>query len=344
MSSISRISSDIDFDKTGKQVSYLAVPESSNESAYGTVTIPIAVINNGAGPTLLLTGGVHGVENEAPVALINTLRDLEAEAVQGRLIIIPSLNLPAAMAGLRCSPIDGLNLNRVFPGKRDGTITEMIAHYVCEVILPMVDVVFDIHSGGTTLEYIPEVSMYLCEDPKRQQKSFELVKAFGAPICMVDQVLDETGQFSSVANERGIVNITAEMGGAGRVDPTHVAITHNGVRNVMIHLGMIEGEIMSAVDQGRSGTRYAEIIDLDGYVMCPEPGLYEPFVSLGDEITAGDSIGQIHFVDNLDKAACPVYASRSGFLLCNRPPGRVARGDNIAIVAQDLDFAKYGLG
>ena len=343
MASISRISSDIDFDKTGKQVSCLAVPESSNESAYGTVTIPIAVIKNGEGPTLLLTGGVHGDEYEAPVALINTLRGLEAEKVQGRLIIIPSLNLPAAMAGLRCSPIDGLNLNRVFPGKRDGTITEMIAHYVCEVILPMVDVLFDIHSGGTTLEYIPEVSMYLCDDQDRQQKSFELVKAFGAPVCLVDQVLDETGQLGAVASERGIVNITAEMGGAARVDPAHVAITRNGVRNIMIYLGMIEGEIISAVDQGRSSTRYAELIDLDCYVMCPEPGLYEPFVGLGDEITAGDRIGQVHYVDNLDKAACPVYTSQSGFLLCNRPPGRVARGDNIAIVAQDLDFTKYGL-
>ncbi len=100
---------------------------------------------------------------------------------------------------------------------------------------------------------------------------------------------------------------------------------------------------MSALDQGRSSTRYAEIINLDCYVMCPEPGLYEPFVSLGDEITAGDSIGQVHFVDNLDKAPCLVYASRSGFLLCNRPPGRVARGDNIVIVAQDLEFAKYGI-
>lgn len=172
MTTVSRINSSIDFDKPGKQVSYLAVPESSNESAYGTVTIPIAVINNGEGPTLLLTGGVHGDEYEAPVALIKLIRQLKTEELQGRLIIIPSLNLPAAMAGQRCSPIDGLNLNRVFPGKRDGTITEMIAHYVCEVLLPMTDVVFDIHSGGNTLEYIPEVSMYLGDYAARQQRAF----------------------------------------------------------------------------------------------------------------------------------------------------------------------------
>ena len=343
MSSVSRITTKIDFEKPGKQIDYLAIPHSSNESAYGTVTIPIAVFKNGDGPTLLLTGGVHGDEYEAPVALMNTIRDLNEQDIQGRLIIIPTLNLPAAMAGQRCSPIDGLNLNRVFPGKRDKGITEMIAHYVCEVLLPMVDVLFDIHSGGSTLEYIPEVSMYLSDDKSRQQQSFELIRDFGAPVAMVDQVLDSVGQLNSVAELRGIVHITCEMGGAGRVDPAFVSITTQGIRNIQISLGMMQGKLMSALDQGRSATRFAEIIDLECYVMCPEAGLFEPFIKLGESVTAGDCLGQIHFVDNLNRNPLPVCVSRSGFLLSNRPPGRVMRGDNIAIIAQDLDCSKYDL-
>src|SRR5512135_2579516 len=113
MGTASRLVTDIDFDRDGKQVSYLRAPSSTNQSAYGTVLIPLVVIRNGDGPTLLLTGAVHGDEYEGPVALARLARTLTPESIRGRIVILPALNLPALVAGTRLSPVDGLNLNRV---------------------------------------------------------------------------------------------------------------------------------------------------------------------------------------------------------------------------------------
>jgi predicted deacylase len=93
-------------------------------------------------------GGNHGDEYEGPVALLNLARELEPESVSGRIVIIPALNYPAVEAGTRLSPIDGRNMNRTFPGRWDGSVTEMIAHFVQNEILPGVDAVIDMHSGG----------------------------------------------------------------------------------------------------------------------------------------------------------------------------------------------------
>jgi predicted deacylase len=343
MTESSRIRSDIDYDKRGKQVSHLAVPSSTNDSAYGTVTVPIAVFNHGTGPTFFITGGVHGDEYEGPVSLMNLIRELEAEQIEGRLIVIPCLNLPAVMSGNRCSPVDGLNMNRVFPGSRDGTITEMIAHYVCQVLLPMVDIQLDLHSGGNTLEYIPSMMMWSCPDPERRQRTFDAVRAFGAPISLVDQALDSSGILSTIFEQAGILNFGPELGGAGRVDPATIRITATGLRNLLKHFGMVEGDIETPESQGRPPSRLAEVADLENYVMAPDSGIYESFVDLWDVIDEGRPIGQVHYPDDLGKPPRITHAPRSGFLLCKRPPGQVKRGDNIAIIGQDLDLNKHGL-
>ena len=338
----SRISTDVDYDKAGKQVSFLAVPNSTNESAYGTVTIPIAVLKNGAGPTMLLTGGVHGDEYEGPVTLMKLARQLNAEQIQGRIIIIPCLNLPALMAGDRCSPIDGLNLNRVFPGHWDGTITQMIAHYVCDVLLPMIDIQMDMHSGGKTLEYIPSVNMKACEDMARRQRTFDAIQAFGAPIALIDQNLDYTGILNTVFEQHGILNLDTELGGAGRVDPGTLAIAETGVTNLLKHFDMLEGDLVVPQQQGREPSRLTEILDLDCYVMCPDDGLYEPLIELREDVVQGQPIGQVHYPNNLDREPWVTHAPRGGFLLCKRPPGRVQRGDAPGEVGDELGALRLG--
>ncbi len=339
----SRIRTTIDYEQEGKQISFLAVPNSTNDSAYGTVTIPIALFKNGVGPTMLLSGGVHGDEYEGPVALMNLVRELKPELIQGRIIVIPCLNLPAVLAGERCSPIDGLNMNRVFPGDREGTITPMIAHYVCQVLLPMTDVQVDLHSGGKTLEYVPSMNMWACPDLQRRQKTFDAVKAFGAPVSLIDKFLDSTGILNTVFEQHGIMNFGPELGGAGRVDTDTVKLTNIGILNLLRHFGMMEGSVVTPEQQGRAPTRLAEVPDLDSYVMSPDAGLYEPFINLGDDVEKGMAIGRVHYPDNLQRAPWVIQAPHSGFLLCKRPPGRVQRGDNIAIIGQNLDLAKHGL-
>src|SRR6478735_1011961 len=124
----SLIAMDVDLEAAGVQRGYLRLPYSQDTSAYGHIPIPIVVARNGEGPTVLLTGGVHGDEYEGPIALARLICDLTLKAIRGRIIVVPSLNLPALLAGKRLSPIDGINLNRCFPGDRNGSPTNLIAH------------------------------------------------------------------------------------------------------------------------------------------------------------------------------------------------------------------------
>src|SRR6478752_9326676 len=91
----------VDFSADGEQHGFLKLPYSRDDSAWGAVMIPVAVVKRGEGPTALLTGANHGDEYEGPIALFDLARTLTAEQVQGRVIIVPAMNYPAVRAGTR---------------------------------------------------------------------------------------------------------------------------------------------------------------------------------------------------------------------------------------------------
>ena len=83
-----RVTTDIDFERDGKQTGILYFPHSVHRSAYGLITVPIICIRNGAGPKVLLVAGNHGDEYEGQVTLIRLSREIEPEQVRGRIIIL----------------------------------------------------------------------------------------------------------------------------------------------------------------------------------------------------------------------------------------------------------------
>ena len=148
----SRIRCEIDFDRDGRQSSYLRAPLSRNTSGWGTVEIPIIVVKNGEGPTVLFTGGIHGDEYEGPIAVSRLARVLDPAKVRGRVIMMPAVNIPAVLNDTRLSPVDNRDLNRCFPGDPRGTFSEMLAHFLDSVILPHVDVSVDLHTAGHSMD------------------------------------------------------------------------------------------------------------------------------------------------------------------------------------------------
>ena len=91
-----QITSEVEFDADGKQTGYLRVPHSAHRSAYGWLPVPITVIKNGTGPTLVISAGVHGDEYEGQIAVSELAEQLKAEDINGRLILLPMMNFPAA--------------------------------------------------------------------------------------------------------------------------------------------------------------------------------------------------------------------------------------------------------
>lgn len=324
MQASTRIWTDIDYNKTGKQVGWLNLPHSVTRSAYGMIAIPIAVVKNGSGPTAFLMAGNHGDEYEGQIALCKLIRALEPAQIQGRVIVMPAANLPAAMAGARVSPIDGGNLNRAFPGDPERGVTQEIAHYIDSVVFPMADLFADLHSGGSSLAYVPFASTNEGPDPAVNRRSLDALTAFGVEYSVVWKHADP--RYSpGAAIKRGIPNIAGEFGGGGSVNRRMLGNVEQGLWRLLKHLEIWDGPTSPA-----SSTRYMNVPGIDYHVHAPDHGLFEPATNLGDWVKAGDLCGQVHFVDDPMRPPVPCFFKRDGMVICQRHLARVERGDCVA--------------
>jgi predicted deacylase len=332
MANPTMIFSDVDYERDGKQVDWLHLPHSVTRSAYGALAIPICVVRNGAGPTVFLMSGNHGDEYEGQIVLTRLIRSLEPSQVKGRVIILPAANMPAAMAGTRVSPIDQGNLNRAFPGDPHGTPTWAIAHYIDSILYPMADYHHDLHSGGSSLKYVPFCSMRQSGDASLDARSLAALKAFGAPLSLVWAYNPENRLAGAAAARRGLVSLGGEFGGGGDVNRSSLAMLDRGVQNFLRFTGVLAGQQAPAPTEG---IRMMEVASRDHYVYATEAGLLEPAVDLGAEIRKGQLAGTIHFVDNPMRAPEPCYFRTDGMVVCQRHFGRVERGDCVAHLATD---------
>ncbi len=325
MSRRSRIIAEVDFEQDGAQHGFLRLFHSTHASAYGFIPIPIVVVRNGAGPTAFLMSGNHGDEYEGQVALCGLSQWLTPERISGRVILLPAANYPAAMAGRRVSPVDELNLNRIFPGDPDGTVTQQIAWFIEHELMPMADIFCDLHSGGSSLMYLPSALIKSSSDPARQQKLLAALRAFAAPQAYMAAAGPGGDATASGAAERnGVIAIGTELGGSGTVTPAALRIAERGVRNLLVHVGILPESERITADQP---TRIYHVGGQDYYTYATADGVFEPTVELGETVKAGQLAGRIHTPEIPWAPPLETRFQRDGVVLCKRIPGRTARGD-----------------
>jgi N-alpha-acetyl-L-2,4-diaminobutyrate deacetylase len=327
MSRPSPISATVDYERDGKQHGFLNLPWSRDDSAWGHVPLPVSVVKRGAGPTALLVAGNHGDEYEGQVALRKLALALEPEAISGRVIILPGLNFPAVMAGSRTSPIDKGNMNRVFPGRPDGTVTEKIADYVTRHLLPLADLVADLHSGGKTLQFLPFAACHELPDKAQEARCVAAMEAFGAPYAMTMLELDAVGMLDTAVEERGKVFVTTELAGGGTATAATIAIAERGVRNLLAHLRITRDRVEPGASQ-----RLA-MPDGDCFVIGQTRGLFEPCADLGERVAKGQVIARVYDLERTGGAPAEYRARRAGLLAGRHFPGLVQSGDCLAVVA-----------
>jgi N2-acetyl-L-2,4-diaminobutanoate deacetylase len=317
----------VDYDREGVQHGFLRLPYSRDDSAWGAVMIPIAVIKNGEGPTALLTGANHGDEYEGPIALLKLANSLEPRRVRGRVIIVPAMNYPAFRAGRRTSPIDAGNLNRIFPGRPDGSVTEKIADYFQRVLLPLADIVLDYHSGGRTLDFLPFAAAHELPDKEQEQRCVAAMEAFNAPYSMKLHEIDAVGMYDTAAEEQGKTFLTTELGGGGSASARSVRIAERGVRNLLIHAGLLEGEI------ALEPTVWLAMHGDDSFVISTSEGVVEMCRDLGDEVEVDQLVARVYAPDRTGAEPVVCRARMSGLLVGRHFPGLIKTGDCLAVIA-----------
>ena len=324
------ISATIDFDRDGLQHGFLKIPFSRNDSAWGSVMLPISQAKNGDGPGAILTGANHGDEYEGPIALMNLANRIDVQQVRGRVIIVPYLNYPAFQAGTRVSPIDGLNMNRIFPGAPVGDLSRLIADYVVSSLLPMCGYVLDLHSGGKTLEFLPFAAWHELEDKTQQEACAAATRAFAAPWHVRLIEIDAGGMYDTAAESLGKVFVSTELGGGGSTTPYTVAIARRGVHNFLVHAGVLDAAPEAPPEPG---------VELDmqqpgAYVFSEHNGLLEPLAGLGDAVRRGDPIARVHSTERSGESPVEYRASSDGIIMGRHFPSLIKIGDCLNVIAR----------
>lgn len=324
----SSINLSIDLEADGVSHGFMRLPYSRNESAWGSVMIPITVAKNGDGPTALVTGGNHGDEYEGPLALTALAASIDIKSITGRVIIVPFMNMPAFVAGARVSPIDAGNMNRSFPGRPDGTATEKIADYFQRYLLPIADVVLDFHSGGKTLDFLPFAASHVLDDKEQEARCSAARDAFNAPFSMQMLEIDSNGMFDTAAEAMGKTFVTTELGGAGTSSPETVAIARKGLRNLLIYSGIMQGDMELEPSQ-----RLIQD-DENCFHFSPIAGMIEFTKTLGAPIKKGDVLARIWDITRTGIEPLEIHSKMDGLLAVRHTYGLIQSGDCLAVLAQ----------
>ena len=290
----------------------------------GTWQLPLLCVTGAPdGPILLVTAAVHGNEYEGVEAIPRIFEQVEPDALHGTLVMLPVCNMPAYEAGTRNSPIDGLNLARVFPGDPDGTITRRIAYWLTHKLIKHADFFIDLHSAGVESN-IPTMIGYRHSEDELGQRARAAAHAFGAPVMWGHPPPGTSGRSISAATEYGVPWLYTESRGGGRAGSDDVACYINGVLNVMKHLRMIPGE------PHLQSTTHHLVGDgnLDIVISAPVAGSFRPHVELLDEVSVGQRMGVI---ENLfGQIIGEVTADRDGIVILLRRLPQVNAGEGVA--------------
>src|SRR5882724_6623017 len=284
----------IDFAKPGKHHYQIAF---HLDGTWGYSLLPLTVINGHRGASaenVICFGGTHGNEYEGQIAVKRLCADLDPGAMAGRVVLIPQLSESACNANSRVSPLDGVNMNRAFPGKAHGSISSRIAHFVKTRIFPLGRVVIDIHSGGMEGAFPYCTSFHPISDPLQRAEIAKVSQLFDTGFVLIYSSDMASGLLSDEAEAEGKVIIGSELGAGASTDRLGVRHAYDGTKNVLRHYGILEGDIVKIRPAGSARTRLIKADKLDSYVPSPANGVWEPVVQPGEPVSKGDLLGRLH--------------------------------------------------
>ena len=191
------------------------------------------------GPTLVVTGGVHTAEYASIAAALDFGQSLQPMGLRGRVIVLPVVNVPGfGVRSIYTCPLDGKNLNRVFPGDPGGSGTEQLADWVFRNVISQASYYVDMHGGDLIEALTPFTIFYRSGVEQVDQMSLAMGQVFGIRYLVRSETY---GSAFSAAAVAGIPAILSEAGGQGIWRAEDVALHRHGLDRLLRFLGMTEG-------------------------------------------------------------------------------------------------------
>ena len=290
------------------------------------VDLPLFLLNGThPGPTFVLTAGIHGGEYPCVEAAARLGQTLDPADLHGQLIILPSAN-PIAFASrsIFITPIDGKNLNRVFPGNPDGTFTEAWAYWLFNKVMRQADYYIDLHGGDMVEALVPFVAYTLTGNPEVDEPARAMGRIFGIRAVLQNNDPGGLGGATFAAAARaGIPALLAEAGGQGVWNESDVGILHAGVRRVLAHFGMYP----PIEDSGEP----IELLTGWAWLRAKYNGVFYPNVTIGANVMEGQDLGRI--ADLFGNTLQSITAPASGEILFLLTSLAINDGDPIMAIA-----------
>lgn len=311
------------------------------DGSWGYSLVPITVINGVRPSTTPPTGvavfaGTHGNEYEGQIAVKRLCRDLDPEQMSGRVILMPQLSERACAAHTRSAPDDGVNMNRAFPGDAKGTLSRRIAHFVKHRVFPHAGIVLDLHAGGREASFPICTSLHPMDDPAREAAAIAVARLFDTPFVYLYARSMASGLLTDEAEHEGRIAIGGEFGFGEGASVRGVAHAYEGVRNVLRHAGVLDGDIVRIDPTRCTPPRVVQAPDLADYVPCPADGLWEALVVPGQDVRAGELIGRLHQFEDHASEPIPIVAHRDGVVIALHFGAACRRGVTLHVIAQDV--------
>jgi predicted deacylase len=331
--------SDIDFSRPGKfhyQVAFHC------DGTWGYSLVPLTVINGLRGPNpgngVLCFGGTHGNEYEGQVAVKRLCADLDPAEMTGRVILVPQLSPSACIANTRVSPLDGVNMNRAFPGNPRGTISYRISNFVKTVLFPQARIVMDLHSGGMEGAFPHCTSFHPIPDPRQGAETAQLARLFDTPFVFIYSSAMASGLLTDEAEAEGKITIGGELGAGGSADRAGIRYAYEGVRNVLRHYGLLEGEVQKLRAGSDGPSRLIAATRMEAYVPAPRDGVWEAVTAPGEWVREGQLLGRLHDFSDHSQPAMDILSPRDGWIAMQHLSARPTKGQTLFVVAEERDW------
>lgn len=268
----------------------------------------VAVVGQEAGPTFLLTAGIHAAEYTGVLAAIRLQHLLEPRNVAGTIVIVPLLNQPGFYErSIYVNPEDNQNLNRAFPGNPEGTWSERFAHHLLQDLVVKCDYLVDMHAGDLIEDLEPFVIYNEVGDARVDDASRRMADAYGLRWASKGRPTGERpGLLYAAAAEHGVPAITPESGRCGLVEEDAIQRHVDGVSNVWRTLGLLRDAPPTTPPPPRMLSRFE-------WLRSDHQGIFVCRVRVSDQVHAGDLLGEM--IDLFGNRLAEVRAPVDGVVL-----------------------------